>query len=490
MNKKINKENKDSEELFKHLDNSNGNTDGLDDFEKEALEGFASLDSSSDFFRTSLTARELAKKTNDELTKKIEDKYFKEEGEKSPFLIINKEKENSKKPLIYWSMAAGLALVIGLSVFFFNNATKKDSSNLAYSEKPEETTQKLNEEVFKQSPSAVTNEDKSQNELKNETSQSGESKVGEKVASGKKSANDADAEFKSPTDVAKTRVTNGPVTTAPVSIAEQKPGNVGLVTGGAGEGGKDGYLAQNEKKADEKDKDKGNYRDDAVSDIVKEEKVVMQSQSPRSADKREETKAKKSLEKQGGDRAKTEQPKADGAAIRMETESNNNLALHSNTKNKIETNNPEPKSPAKESSESTTLDRNGDETDAKTVEKNVALKGEATTVNASIGMPMRKSSFFRTAKFSNHNDYFKTEIDKNETLKANLLKFNSAFRIDLIIDEKGKVTKVTADISEKNCSDCKKEMEKLILNMPFWEPAESANGKTVSQTFYFNYQYK
>src|ERR1700752_3163871 len=94
MAKGLKKHAPDSEELLKRL-NSN-DTGGLDDFEKEALEGFDSLENA-----------ELAKNLTDSLNKKIEEKYFQKEG-------------GNKKGLMYLSMAAGLVLIVGLSIFFMN----------------------------------------------------------------------------------------------------------------------------------------------------------------------------------------------------------------------------------------------------------------------------------------------------------------------------------------------------------------------------------
>jgi len=87
MAKGLNKHTPDSEELLKRL-NSNDSS-GLDDFEKEALEGFDSLDNA-----------ELAKNLTDSVNRKIDEKYFEKQGGK-------------KNGMLYLSLAAGLVVVVG-----------------------------------------------------------------------------------------------------------------------------------------------------------------------------------------------------------------------------------------------------------------------------------------------------------------------------------------------------------------------------------------
>ena len=98
MSKKINKNITDSEELFKRLET--GNDAGLDDFEKEALEGFGTLNDVK-----------LSEKLNEELNSKINEVYFKQ-GTK-------------KNSLAFMSMAAGLLLMIGVSIFFYQYLNKR-----------------------------------------------------------------------------------------------------------------------------------------------------------------------------------------------------------------------------------------------------------------------------------------------------------------------------------------------------------------------------
>ena len=62
MTKKINTKNIDKDELLNRV--KSGNSEGLDDFEKEAFEGFAALENN-----------ELAEKLTADLEKRIDAKY-------------------------------------------------------------------------------------------------------------------------------------------------------------------------------------------------------------------------------------------------------------------------------------------------------------------------------------------------------------------------------------------------------------------------------
>lgn len=91
-----NKDSKSFEELLKNMETRK--TADLDDFEREALEGFALLESNDE-----------AKEVKANLDEKIYSKLFNED-------------ERKKRPVAYWFAAAGLLLVIGLSVLFVTNS--------------------------------------------------------------------------------------------------------------------------------------------------------------------------------------------------------------------------------------------------------------------------------------------------------------------------------------------------------------------------------
>jgi hypothetical protein len=88
----------------------NASNDSMDDFEKEALEGFATIDSEQELL--DLKAK---------MDKRAFEEVFKEEKKSSP---------------IFWYAAAGLFLVIGLSVYFIINDPFTKRNDLAYESSP------------------------------------------------------------------------------------------------------------------------------------------------------------------------------------------------------------------------------------------------------------------------------------------------------------------------------------------------------------------
>jgi hypothetical protein len=85
------------DDLFRKSD-----SDSLDDFEREALEGFNSLESQQEAH---------------DLQKKVEQRVQKE--------LFAGEKKS--RPFVYWYAAAGLFLVVGLSVYFILNKSDLDN---------------------------------------------------------------------------------------------------------------------------------------------------------------------------------------------------------------------------------------------------------------------------------------------------------------------------------------------------------------------------
>ncbi len=108
------------EDLLELLSNKTGSAsdfDALDDFEKDAFEGFSKHTNVTD-----------AKKLMDELDLKISQKIS---------VITNEAKEDTsnKKRFVWLAMAASLALVIGLSVLFFNKQNIETEQSIAFNEK-------------------------------------------------------------------------------------------------------------------------------------------------------------------------------------------------------------------------------------------------------------------------------------------------------------------------------------------------------------------
>ncbi len=120
-----------AEELFKLLEEKNAGSfsveEGLDDFEKEALEGFSA-------HVTVDKAKQLTKELNEEISKKV--------GE---------DKKGTGNPKVIWfSAAASIVLIIMLSVFFLHKAKNSDSAELALNESS--SPKKMMETIVDQAP--------------------------------------------------------------------------------------------------------------------------------------------------------------------------------------------------------------------------------------------------------------------------------------------------------------------------------------------------
>lgn len=135
-----------SEELFQLLDkqsNTETNFDGMDDFEREALEGFTENVSSE-------KAKTLTQEVNAAISKKVS------EGN-----------GGQKNKIIWFSAAASIVLIIIVSVFFLNQS--KEESNIALNETPHKEI--INPEVLPTQEPTVASEEKIETKSANAISQ-------------------------------------------------------------------------------------------------------------------------------------------------------------------------------------------------------------------------------------------------------------------------------------------------------------------------------
>ncbi len=107
-----------AEELVKLLDiHANNETDltELDDFEKEALEGFSTHTSAE-------AAHELMNEVQSEISKKIS---------QSAITSSNQESDSKKYKIIWFSAAASLLLIVALSILFLKKSTVDSDQSIA-----------------------------------------------------------------------------------------------------------------------------------------------------------------------------------------------------------------------------------------------------------------------------------------------------------------------------------------------------------------------
>lgn len=141
-----------AEELFKLLENKSNEVtdfDDMDDFEKEALEGFSD-------HGTSQKAKSLTEEINSSISKRVE----------------QTGNGGAKNRIIWFSAAASIALIILISVFFFNQSKQDSENNLALKEVTEDNKpsagaeQNASETVAKEKDNVNAEEGKEQETTK------------------------------------------------------------------------------------------------------------------------------------------------------------------------------------------------------------------------------------------------------------------------------------------------------------------------------------
>jgi hypothetical protein len=434
MAKGLNKHTPDSDELLKRLETKDSS--GLDDFEKEALEGFDSLDNV-----------ELAKNLNASLNEKLDEKYFQKEG-------------GNKKGWMYLSMAAGLVLVVGLSIFFMNIMGDKKEISMENAPSPE----KIANEVAKPSdlnPAPAELEEAPKTEGKSSgaggevpvTTVDAIIKSEEKFVSTKDIASDTREQQPDKDDGLTSRMV----------LKEKKSENKESFKSSDAESGDD-------LKNFESDKSKG---PPAANNAPTTPMVVLEDQKAKPVQTAPGTKSQEENEK---------------VALSKTNSDNNNVARNDTKSGKAESK----KSSAKERRKDQKAESLGNEDvvvtiDESTIQKQTSINQSVAAGGIATGTKRDESGNYHNAEFgyrayNKPQDYIKVEIDKSEMLKTNV----KAFKAELTIDEKGLVTAVKFLTTFDNCTGCKKELEKILLNMPGWKAATKGE-KTVTETVSFIY---
>lgn len=396
MAQKLNKHTPDSDDLLKRLETNDSG--GLDDFEKEALEGFASLENP-----------ELARKLNSELTDKLNEVYF--------------EKKQGKKTFYYLSIAAGLALVIGLSFIFYTffNQQKQELALNKESELKEQLPESISAPAGETAVAPV--EDKNAESDKLEITKGG--------SGSKKTKTNSEPVLEDATTKGAAQITTETVANTGSALKTNESANNGPATAAQAPAAP-ASEEQKELKREEKPADKD--LDTKTASGKESQEIRARSTVPIGGLKKKATKdeapAKEKRKNEAeGEALASDDYKADKAAPTV-------LAN----------------------------------------QQGAGAPGESLSEN-SLSQPV-----FANKNYSKPQQYIKAEIDKNEQLKNNV----KEFKAKVTIDENGKVTKVKFLTSFANCGTCEKEVEKILLNMPVWTPAK-LGGKTVKETIHFVY---
>ena len=342
MANKLNKHTPSSDELLKRLETNDAA--GLDDFEKEAMEGFASLENP-----------ELARSLQAKLDARISEEYS--------------QRKSGNRTFFYLSMAAGLILIIGLTVIFYNSLNS-NKAELALSESAEQKESVPGdlapvEELRKEEDKAPFTEEKLSSSV-NEKNIDKDAKLERKGnASGESETKPNDVTTKS------TASTGGGSNLDDMVLAnKQQEANNGPVTAAV--------------PPSPSEDQKSNRRDENLSEKEAVQPVAL-------ADKKEEgVKARSTvggLKKKAKDAEYKSEPSKAPATEALASEQTASA----------------PKVPGAEASGKADLDNAGDV----------------------INQPV-----FITKPYVNAQAYIKTEIDKNEVLKSNVKEFKAKLSID------------------------------------------------------------
>lgn len=426
MAKGLNKHTPDSDELFKRLEQNDSS--GLDDFEKEALEGFDSLDNV-----------ELAKDLNASLHKKIDERYF------------QKESGGNKRGMTYLSIAAGLVLIVGLSIFFMN--IMGDKKEMAMEAAP--SSEVVANEVTNPTDLAPTESEpkKETEENKSFGAAGGDATVTEALA-----------------DKAK-EITPGTKVPADEDRREKnQPENT--------DDGLKSRMVLKEKKTDA-NLDNTKTADSEGENYKKQEVDKLAMQGPPSGNVAASSPAVAEDQKASPVQPVTTKGKLDDNLAKNTNAPRNDLVMEKSGKSEGKKSEaPKKKARAKESGEAL---GNEDAVSAKDEANEQSVSQTSTVGGVATGTKRDESGYFHTVEYGNHayykpQDYIKVEINKSEMLKTNV----KAFKAELTINEKGTVTAVKFLTTFDNCTGCKKELEKILLNMPGWKPKSKSAVETVS----------
>ena len=180
---------------------------------------------------------------------------------------------------------------------------------------------------------------------------------------------------------------------------------------------------------------------------------------------------------------KTQDEEAEKITLSKTNSDNNNITRNDSKGGKDAAKKSE--SPKKEKRKETNGEALGKEDAVNLDETSVAQTNNSQTTLGGVasGNKNNENGYLHTTEYdsrvySKPQDYIKTEISKSEMLKTNV----KAFKAELTIDENGKVKDVKFLTAFDNCTSCKKELEKILLNMPGWKatPSKKAVKETVS----------
>ena len=410
--------------LLEHHSNNEPDLSELDDFEKEAFEGFSAH-----------TSPDLAAELMAEIQSDI--------SKKAPLTLINEQPDSSKKHKIIWfSAAASLALIIGLSILLIKKSDVVTEQALA-----------INDTKLKQEPSPTPSEIT--------TSAAIESKPEMTVAESK-SNNEG---VKGKTSILQT--VNNELSVATVSKGAGKsaensgPTSGGLTSKPSIQYNSTTYATDNTVSAISKDK---NTNTD-VENVAKESD---------NSDKKKQDDLSKN---QSGERIVSDEvasiPASANTVFKAEEKDNSNLAYKKSVKTKTDAKEENNKQPVL-LAETITL---GASTDGDRTESE-SRAYTPTTQNTTAAKPTQNSPANYVGGEAAIKDYiliYHKKINSAEKLQG-------TFMIIATIKKDGTLNVVSINNVSKDYSNCKDFLKKALNTMKKWNPAISNGTEVGSET--------
>lgn len=409
--------------LLEHHSNNESDLSALDDFEKEAFEGFSAQTSPAE-----------AKKLMDDIQSDI--------SKKASLTLINQQPDSSKKNKIIWfSAAASLVLIIGLSVLFIKKSDVVTEQSLA-----------LNEANIKQEPSPTPPDitTTTVTELKPET-------VPVEAKMDKQGGGIANIQQTVSNELSIATVSKG----AGKSAENTGPTSGGLVNKPSTKDNSAGYAYDNSVSANSNDKNTN-------TDV---EKISRESNNSNNKEQDDLPK------NQSGERIVLDEvasiPASANAVTKAEEEKNITLVSEKSLKSKTDAKKESSKQPVS-LAETKTLEASADGDRMETESRAYT----ATAQNTSATKPTKNTSA----------NYIGGEASIKEYVLVYHQKINSAeklqgtFMIKATIKKDGTLNIISINNASKDYSNCKDFLKEALNTMKKWNPATTNGTKVDSET--------
>lgn len=447
----------DPEDLFRILEEKKTSGDAdLDDFEKDALEGFESLEQVD-------SARALYEDT----LKQISDRVSESGASKR------------KGGVVWWSMAAGLALLIGLFFIWFNSEKNIQNQNLALSNQKENVLSEETKDVSGKPEQAL------QQQLNESLSVPDQKTLAD--ANSKDAHTSNGQGLKNPSQPAEYSPSQSAYKAADMEEKEkelqkssmtskEEKSQVSTVVASNQASSVD-EKSNSENARNRKETDKSSQDNDVMYDQVAAAEQNNTNVQPDEASKNMETPAvsKKSAEKE--------------MALAYETKAKNDSFKERSLgkKSKAKTKSSEP-------SIAYTKTEEKSQDEGNSLNNNISLNKQADSLSSvsstSASQPVTVTgaygyaSYFEKAKYKSGDEELKKVMIQKAKENGAYVFPSGKYQINLKISQNGTCQSVSLVSAPASCHNCLSMLEKILKEIR-WEPA-TQNGKTINSDLLLN----